>query len=154
MSESLTESSQKILTGQKRHRSRKGKDRADDSFPLPQNIPLPASPSNGNGASSSRLPPAPLLDSAGGAGPVKKESRRKTKQREKGLLGDASAVAIPGPSSKGENSGRARDRGKKRESRRHRDHTNPEGDDQSWRFIPVAQNETSRVPPVWSRDGR
>lgn len=23
-----------------------------------------------------------------------------------------------------------------------------------WEYIPIAQNEISRVPPVWSRDGR
>ena len=23
-----------------------------------------------------------------------------------------------------------------------------------WEYVPIAQNEISRVPPVWSRDGR
>nr|XP_018263992.1 uncharacterized protein I303_03870 [Kwoniella dejecticola CBS 10117]OBR86150.1 hypothetical protein I303_03870 [Kwoniella dejecticola CBS 10117] len=74
------------------------------------------------------LPPIPSLSAATG----KKKEKKYKKKEHKSLNGESSTS---GPHSSAKKS-----------------HKRKEGD--FWDVIPVAQNEISRIPPVWSNDGR
>lgn len=154
----MAESSYSQKTTTRRRRSIKGKERAIDSSPLPQHIPLPASDDQPEASSSRLIPYPPTKDEQSGPNvrtKKEKKPRHKGKHAADGLAGPSSGVP-PSTSAAGPS-----DKVRKKKNRTKKDPLQEPNDEDEqdlgrhpWPLVPLAQNEISRIPPVWSRDGR